>query len=592
MKAMNAALAALVHGQRKALLFDGSDDFVTVSVTSNPELDIRGDVTVEFWLNPYSTTVDPDPRLVICGTASNALPYAVRWNKAGARPVWEQCEDAATVTQYTTADGPVPADKVVFLSVVRKGTKLQFYKNGLPLEGEKTVGTVNLAAAPTVFRAGATSGSLGRLNGIMDEVRVYARALSADEIAQHYIGRFENDALLKLWWPFDEGTGTTAFDLSGNSNDGTLTNGPAYQSFNPYPGIERGFRVADLLTMELVGGLTVRYCSADIDILSGGNTFKAARAGVAPIWKRGGIRLRTGLEVDELDLVFHPTTADLLSGQQWLPAVRDGVFDGAKVTLQRAFMPAWGNVSAGTLIMFTGIVGDIEADGSNVEMKVLSDLFLLNIQIPRNLYQPGCLHTLYDSGCALSKTAFESISTAASGSTRSQINCSLPQASGFFDLGTVLFTSGPNNGVSRTIKSYSTGQIILMNPLPSTPGVGDSFKVYPGCDKLQATCGIRSAIVFTRSGNLLLATAHGLKNDEAVFLASTGTLPDPLSPTTRYFVVNANANDFQVALTLRGTPITLTLFGTGTHTVAQHGKFANIVNYRGFPYIPVPETVL
>ena len=32
------------------------------------------------------------------------------------------------------------------------------------------------------------------------------------------------------YWPFDEGTGTTAYDHSGNNNTGTLTNGPTWQS--------------------------------------------------------------------------------------------------------------------------------------------------------------------------------------------------------------------------------------------------------------------------------------------------------------------------------------------------------------------------
>ena len=33
---------------------------------------------------------------------------------------------------------------------------------------------------------------------------------------------------LQAWWKFDEGSGTTALDSSGNSNNGTLTNSPLY----------------------------------------------------------------------------------------------------------------------------------------------------------------------------------------------------------------------------------------------------------------------------------------------------------------------------------------------------------------------------
>ena len=35
---------------------------------------------------------------------------------------------------------------------------------------------------------------------------------------------------LVVYWPFDEGAGTTAYDASGNSNNGTLTNGPVWST--------------------------------------------------------------------------------------------------------------------------------------------------------------------------------------------------------------------------------------------------------------------------------------------------------------------------------------------------------------------------
>ena len=33
---------------------------------------------------------------------------------------------------------------------------------------------------------------------------------------------------LVAYWPFDEGSGDTAFDASGNGNDGVLNGGPAW----------------------------------------------------------------------------------------------------------------------------------------------------------------------------------------------------------------------------------------------------------------------------------------------------------------------------------------------------------------------------
>jgi len=76
------------------------------------------------------------------------------------------------------------------------------------------------------------------LDGVVDDVRVYNRALSADEIKRLYnIGgtvKLNSTATsltngLVGWWTFDgkDMAGNYAFDKSGNGNRGTLTSGPA-----------------------------------------------------------------------------------------------------------------------------------------------------------------------------------------------------------------------------------------------------------------------------------------------------------------------------------------------------------------------------
>jgi hypothetical protein len=46
-----------------------------------------------------------------------------------------------------------------------------------------------------------------------------------------------NESGLVGYWDFEEGTGTTANDLTSNGNDGTLTNGPAWSSDVPSQGL-------------------------------------------------------------------------------------------------------------------------------------------------------------------------------------------------------------------------------------------------------------------------------------------------------------------------------------------------------------------
>ncbi|MEK7264214.1 MAG: LamG-like jellyroll fold domain-containing protein, partial [Bacteroidota bacterium] len=68
--------------------------------------------------------------------------------------------------------------------------------------------------------------------GSLDEVRIWNTALDSITIRQwinkSVTGSHPNFANLKGYWKFDEGTGTTTADASGNGNNGTLVNGPTW----------------------------------------------------------------------------------------------------------------------------------------------------------------------------------------------------------------------------------------------------------------------------------------------------------------------------------------------------------------------------
>lgn len=85
------------------------------------------------------------------------------------------------------------------------------------------------------------TGGNNQFNGVIDEVRVYQRALSADEVAQLY--RLTSptgvDTSLKGYWSFNgqDMSGTTAYDRSGAGVTGTLTNGPVASKGNLGQGV-------------------------------------------------------------------------------------------------------------------------------------------------------------------------------------------------------------------------------------------------------------------------------------------------------------------------------------------------------------------
>jgi uncharacterized phage protein (TIGR02218 family) len=259
----------------------------------------------------------------------------------------------------------------------------------------------------------------------------------------------------------------------------------------------RQFNYAGLYQFSLIGGGSLYYTSGDTDILFGGHLHTAGGA-TGPYFettdKTATAHWKVGLEVDTLAFDVLPGTATV-NGQPFLTAVRQGVFDGAELTFSHAYWPKQAYqtpvVPTGTVVMFTGRVAEVDWGRSLATFNVNSHLELLNQNMPRNLYQSGCVNTLYDSSCALMKASFGVAGTALTGSTASQISATLANATGYFDLGTITFTSGANSGVSRTVKAFSNGTpgtISLISPFPNAPANGDTFTIYPGCDKSMGIC--------------------------------------------------------------------------------------------------------
>lgn len=252
------------------------------------------------------------------------------------------------------------------------------------------------------------------------------------------------------------------------------------------------FLIADLLTITQQNGAITRLTSADFDVVANGFSFLSS----GPKFTRGKTKIVLGITVDTMPLSIFPQATDLLGGVPWPQAAAAGALDGARILVERAHMATWGDTSVGTVILFSGRVSEINPSRNEVALTVKSDLEMLDIQMPRNTLQPYCIYTLYDAGCTLLKANFLVSGVVTAGSTAASILASaLTQATGYFDLGTMTFTSGGNNGVSRNVKTYTNvGGVKTITPIvafPFAPANGDTFSIYPGCDKTQSTCNTK-----------------------------------------------------------------------------------------------------
>lgn len=258
----------------------------------------------------------------------------------------------------------------------------------------------------------------------------------------------------------------------------------------------RSFLMAELYTFSLVGdGSVLRYGD-----YPAGSTTLVANGSPYPTsglkFKRGATHQTTGLEVDTLSLDVYADPDDpssKIEGLSFAAFAQIGGFDGATVRIDKCFMSEWGDCATnGTMMWFEGRTSDINFGRTTVTMQVHAFTELLNQQMPRDVYQPGCVNTLYQpTTCKALKSVFASGGVAQSGCTRSMIIFGPGgPPDGYFTLGSILFTSGANAGISRSITEHtsSSGVLRVPRPFPAAPAPGDTFTAYPGCDKAMATC--------------------------------------------------------------------------------------------------------
>jgi uncharacterized phage protein (TIGR02218 family) len=244
------------------------------------------------------------------------------------------------------------------------------------------------------------------------------------------------------------------------------------------------FIMADLYTITLVGGSVLRYSAAPTALFANGYTFA-----LGPKFERSKTKIVIGTQVDELEVKIYTEPTDLIGGQPFLQAAWQGQLDGALLQLERAFMPSYGDTSPGTVVLFAGRISDIDCSRTGIDLKCRSHLELLNIQMPRRLWQSSCTHTFGDAMCRFDRSSMQATFSAGPGSSEAQIATSLsPTPPNLYIQGTVIGVTGANTGASRTVADMAGGSIYVRLAFLSPILPGDQFQLLPGCDRTLSTC--------------------------------------------------------------------------------------------------------
>lgn len=247
-----------------ALEFDGANDFVNLG--SPPELQITGDQTIEFWIqpfrlggrmNPFAKAYAGEGTMTIEPNGSINYFYGNLGRDGGSGEV-----------NYTSINTRVslPVLWWTHVALVRdlQAGKLRWFFNGsLVNETEALFDEAVAGDQPAYLGRGYVDHFAGR----MDEFRIWNVARTAEQIQEGLYARMDGDAPgLVVYFDFDEGSGTTTRNRSPIDLPGTLgsddDNRPVWvDSFAPFDN-------AVLATEDTGLPLTLEGSDADGDTLT------------------------------------------------------------------------------------------------------------------------------------------------------------------------------------------------------------------------------------------------------------------------------------------------------------------------------------
>jgi hypothetical protein len=199
----------------KAMLFDGKTGYIEMEnpITSN-------DFTIVVWIYPNLPNSGDGYYHGFIGYQNGkggvglGRSPSMWYNPWGGIHAWITREDNKLVWNVNT--GNLDGYKWQIVVMKKLENKVWLYKNSEAIPSSPwNLSFINILHGDKYWVGKVDN----YFNGTIDEVRIYNRALSDEEIKQCFLGNCPNDNSLVLYLDFDD---CTAKDKSGHGNDGTI----------------------------------------------------------------------------------------------------------------------------------------------------------------------------------------------------------------------------------------------------------------------------------------------------------------------------------------------------------------------------------
>jgi concanavalin A-like lectin/glucanase superfamily protein len=203
-----------------ALAFDGVDDYASIGTARMPKIERDQSLMVLFKAQgKVKNGPDVQALFTLRRGEGSGVVLALDNDVPLAYNVWGERDLARATT-------PVGLGGWHQLAFVLQGDSATLYVDGAVVAA--TTGAVVTNRTPIQGIVGSVNGYDRMFHGVLDELRVYDRAFTTEEIAAVDAGMAPADAeQLVLYLPFNEASGARSYDRSGLGNHAELGDGVA-----------------------------------------------------------------------------------------------------------------------------------------------------------------------------------------------------------------------------------------------------------------------------------------------------------------------------------------------------------------------------
>lgn len=189
--------------------FDGTDDYV--KITNSTSLNYSSQTTISAWVYNRETN---SSRIPIAKGGYNTSGW-YWWIDTTS---WRVQLNTTSQNSAYSSGRTIPTNEWHHLTTVidQTNSTIKYYYDGVLIN--TSTGTIQFSnnSSNSIYIADYIGSGTYAWNGILDEVRIYNRALSPAEVQQLYNWAPGPVA----YYNFNEGVGSSAFDTSGNGNNG------------------------------------------------------------------------------------------------------------------------------------------------------------------------------------------------------------------------------------------------------------------------------------------------------------------------------------------------------------------------------------